>query len=168
MPPILAAGLWIGVLSGAWTLVMGFTGWYKDPTMLNAFFVVMAIEVAGLVWGLRKTAAEGRTFGGQIVAGTMMSTIAGVIIMAFSLLFTMVLFPTYFTDLQEAYRQILARQGKSEAEIAAAIGQSMSGATPMGQAVQGFVATLIIGIITSAAIAAWPWGKRAPRRATAG
>ncbi len=71
MPAILSAGLLIGVLCGAWTFVMGFTGWYKDPTMLNLFFVVILIEIGGLIWGLRKTALEGRTYGGQIVAGTI-------------------------------------------------------------------------------------------------
>jgi hypothetical protein len=167
MPPILAAGLLIGVLCGIWTFVMGFTGWYKDPVMLNVFFVVILLEIGGLVWGLRKTAAEGRTYGGQIVAGTMMSVIAGVIIMGSSLLFTMVVFPTYFTDLQDAYRQILRQQGKSEAEIAQAVSESVAGATPMGQAVQGFVGTLITGIVSSAVIAIWARAKRASSNAPA-
>ncbi len=165
MPAILAAGLLIGVLCGLWTFVMGFTGWYKDPAMLNVFFVVILLEIAGLVWGLRKTAAEGRTYGGQIVAGTQMSVIAGVIIMAFSLLFTMVVFPTYFTDLQDAYRQILRQQGKSEAEIAEAVSKSIAGATPMGQAVQYFVGMLITGILSSAVIAIWVRAKGTPSNA---
>lgn len=153
MHPILVAGVLIGVLCGVWTFVMGFTGWYKDPTMVNVFFVVILIEVAGLWWGLRKTAAEGRTFGGQIVAGTMMAIIAGVIIIGFSLVFTTIFFPNYFTDLQDAYREILRQQGKSDAEIARAVSQSSAGATPMGQAVQGFVGTLVTGIVASAIIA---------------
>ncbi len=162
IPPILAAGVLIGVLCGAWTLVMGITGWYKDPVMLNAFFFVIALEVGGLIWGLRKTAAEGRSYGGQIVAGTMMTVIAGVIIMGFSLLFTMVLFPNYFTELQDAYRHILRQQGKTEAEIAEAVRRSMAGVTPMGQAVQGFVGTFITGILASAVIAIFARGRRAP------
>src|ERR671915_102189 len=103
MNPVLGTGVVIGVLCGVWMLVMGFTGWYKDPAMLNVFFLVIVIEVAGLVWGLRRTAAEGRTYGGQIVAGTMMAVVAGVIIIVFSVIFTTILFPSYFTDLQEAY-----------------------------------------------------------------
>lgn len=165
MPPILAAGLLIGVLCGAWTFVMGFTGWYKDPVMLNVFFVVILFEIGGLVWGLRKTALEGRTYGGQIVAGTQMTVIAGLIIMACSLVFTMAVFPNYFTDLQDAYREILRRQGKTEAEIARAVSESMAGQTPMGQAVQGFVGTLITGIVSSAVIAIWVRAKGAPSSA---
>ena len=152
MNPVLAAGLLIGVLCGLWTFVMGFTGWYKDPRLVNVFFLVIVIEIAGLIWGLRRTASEGRTYGGQIVAGTMMSVIAGVVIIVFSLVFTTVLFPSYFTDLQDAYRQILQQQGKTEAEIAQKLNDASAGATPMGQAIQGFMGTLITGIVASSVI----------------
>lgn len=132
MNPVLGTGLLIGVLCGLWMLVMGFTGWYKDPAMRNVFFFVIAIETAGLLWGLRRTAAEGRTYGAQIVAGTMMAVIAGVIIMMFSVLFTTVLFPTYFQDMQNAFQR--------------------TGTTPVGEALQGFMGTLITGIVASAVI----------------
>lgn len=153
MNPVLATGTLIGVLCGVWTLVMGFTGWYKDPATVNLFFLVVLIQVAGLIWGLRRTAAEGRGYGGQIVAGTMMSVIAGVIIIAFSLVFTTLLFPTYFGDLRDMYREILQQQGKTEAEILEALNKASAGATPMGQALQGFMGTLITGIVASAVIA---------------
>ena len=166
MNPVLAAGLLSGVLCGLWTFVMGFTGWYKDPRMINVFFLVIVIEIAGLVWGLRRTAAEGRTYGGQIVAGTMMAIIAGVIVIASSLIFTTVLFPSYFTDLQEAYRQVLQQQGKSEAEIAQALQDASAGATPMGQAIQGFMGTLITGIVASAVIGLFFRAKREQPKAT--
>ena len=31
------AGIWLGVLVSVWTLLMGVTGWYKHPVMLNLF-----------------------------------------------------------------------------------------------------------------------------------
>jgi hypothetical protein len=134
MNPILSAGLLIGLLCGAWTFVMGFTGWYKDPALANGLFisVAMAIEIAGLIWGLRKTAASGRAYGGQILAGTMMAIVAGVIIVASSLLFTTVVFPNYFADTKQA---------------------SEASATPMAQAMSGFMGTLVTGIVASAIIA---------------
>lgn len=155
MNPILSAGLVIGLLCGAWTFVMGFTGWYKDPALADKLFigVVIVIEVAGLIWGLRKTAALGRSYGGQILAGTMMAIVAGVIIIAASLLFTTVVFPSYFSDIEQAYRAALQSQGKTEAEIAAAIQASAASATPMAQAMNGFIGTLVTGILASAIIA---------------
>src|SRR5688572_2466909 len=121
MNPILSAGLLIGVLCSAWTFVMGFTGWYKDPALANVFFAVILIEIGGLIWGLRRTAAQGRAYGGQILAGTMMAVVAGVIIIASSLVFTTIVFPDYFNEVERTYRATLQQQGKSEADIAAAV-----------------------------------------------
>ena len=127
MNPILTTGLLIGTLCGIWTFVMGLTGWYRDPAMSSAFFLVIAIEVCGLFWGLRKTAAEGRTYTGQVVAGTMMAVVAGVVIICVSLLFT-----TIYVD-YATYRN--------------------TASTPMGEALSGFMGTLITGIVASAVLA---------------
>lgn len=163
MNPILSAGVLIGVLCGVWTFVMGFTGWYKDP-QLNLLFLpaVIIIEVAGLYWGLKQTAAQGRAYAGQVVAGAMMSTIAGVIIIGSSLLFTMVVFPDYFQELEAMQRQLLAEQGRTPGEIDAAV--QLSGSTPMGQAMAGFIGTLVTGIIVSAIIAIGVRAKPAQAR----
>jgi hypothetical protein len=152
MNPILSAGLLIGVLCSLWTFVMGFTGWYKDPAMMNVFFIVIAIEIGGLIVGLRQTARLGRTYGGQVLAGTMMAIVAGVIIVASSLLFTTLVFPDYVTEVEQATRTALLQQGKSEAEVAEALRVNAASATPMAQAMSGFIGTLITGILASAVI----------------
>src|SRR5690349_8522438 len=153
MNPILAAGVLVGVLCSAWTFVMGFTGWYKIPTLGGVLFIAgaMVIEIAGLIWGLRQT-ARSRGYGGQILAGTMMAIVAGVIIICSSLVFTTIVFPSYFAEIERAYRAALQQQGKSEAEIAAAIQASAASATPMAQAMSGFIGTLVTGIVASAVI----------------
>jgi hypothetical protein len=150
---ILSTGVLIGVLCSLWTLVMGYTGMYKDPTLANLFFLVIAIEVGCLIAGLRQTAREGRTYGGQILAGTMMAIVGGVIMMGTSLLFTTVLFPDYSQEVEAMYRAGLLRQGKSAAEIAAAVQANAASWTPMSQAMSGFIGTLMTGILSSAVIA---------------
>jgi len=152
MSAILSAGILIGTLCSLWTLLMGFSGLYRDPALANLFFLVIPIEIACLVWGLRKTAREGRTFGGQILAGAMMAIVGGVIMVASSLLFTTVLFPNYSQELESIYRASLARQGKSDAEILAAVQANAASWTPMAQAMSGFIGTLVTGIVASAAI----------------
>lgn len=164
MSPILSAGLLIGVLCGVWTFVMGFTGWYRDPTLLKLFFLVIPIEIGGLIWGLRQTAREGRTYGGQVVAGSLMSVVAGVVIICSSLLFTMVAFPDYFVELEAANRRLLQAQGKSAAEIEEAVRAGAANATPMAQAMAGFIGTFLTGIIASAIIAIFVRGRGVPSR----
>ena len=135
---------------------MGFTGWYKDPGKTSAFFVVIAIEAAVLIWGLRQTAAkEGRTYSGQVVAGTLMSIIGGVVIVGFSLLFTTVFFPEYFEEMESVYRAILQKDGKTEAEIAALVSEWSAGQSPILQALYGFLGTFVTGVVVSAVLAIW-------------
>ena len=40
------AGLALGFLVFLWTLFMGITGWYKDPVLLNMFYVVTGLVVS--------------------------------------------------------------------------------------------------------------------------
>ena len=155
MTPTLSAGLLLGILCGVWTFVMGFTGWYKDPGKASAFFVVIAIEVGVLLWGLTQTAKEGRTYSGQVVAGTLMSIIGGVVIVGFSLLFTTVFFTDYFTEMENAYRGILQKEGKSETEIATLLAEYSKGQSPVLQALSGLAGTFVTGVVVSAVLAIW-------------
>ncbi len=86
------------------------------------------------------------------MAGTMMAIVAGVIVVACSLVFTMVVFPDYAQAIEDAARLTLEQQGRTSAEIAAAIQANAASRTPMAQAMSGFVGTLITGIVASAAI----------------
>src|SRR4026208_5411 len=148
MNPILAAGILIGILCSAWTFILAFTGLYKSPSANVVFIsVAMAIEIVVLTWGLRRTAAEGRAYGGQILAGTMMAIVAGVIIIASSLLFTTVVFPNYAQDLERGCRETLQRRGQTETEIAVAVQANAASLTPMAQAMSGFIGTLVTGIL---------------------
>jgi hypothetical protein len=155
MNPIVKAGLLLGILCGAWTFVIGFTGWYKDPVMLNMFYLVVVFEIGILIWGLRKTAALGRGYGGQVGAGMLISLIGGVIIIGSSILFTSVVFPDYFQELQGIQVQMMRAQGKSDLEIASIIAATAPMQTPVMNALTGFAATIFTGLLGSLIIAAF-------------
>ncbi len=152
------AGVLLGVLCVIWTFVMGFTGWYKDPVMLNLFFLVIPLEIGIVIWALRKT-GTGATWGGQVVNGLVLSLVASVIIFAGSLLFTTVAFPSYFADLQAAQTQMLKSAGMSEAQIQSQVAASVAMQTPFMNALSGVIGTVITGIVV-AAIAGAFWRKR--------
>lgn len=148
----LKAGILIGVLCVAWTFVMGFTGWYKDPAMLSAFWLVVLIEIGVLIWALRQTAAE-KSYMQQVIAGSSMALIGGVIIFAGSMLFTTVVFPNYFEELRAIHVHMLQQEGKSEEEIARIVAASAPMQTSMWNAISGLIGTTVTGIIASALIA---------------
>ena len=167
MHPILAGGLLIGVLCGTWIFVNGVTGFYKDPVMSAMFVpVVSMLEIGALIWGLRRTAAMGRTYSGQVVAGTMMAVIGAAIIFCASMIFSTVLYPNYFTEVNEMTREVMRKAGQSEAQIQAAIDAVAGWQTPVMTALAGVLGTVMTGIVVSAIISLWV-RARGPRAAGA-
>ena len=152
------AGILLGVLCAAWTFVMGFTGWYKDPVMVNVFFLVVPLEIGIVIWALRQTAATA-TWGGQIVNGLVLSVVASVIIFAGSLLFTTVAFPGYFNDIRAAQAEMLKSSGMAEAQIQTTLAASAAMQTPLMNALSGVIGTVVTGVIV-AAIAGAFWRRK--------
>jgi hypothetical protein len=162
MKPIVTAGALLGVLTGLWTLLMGVTGWYKDPALLNMFWMVIAIEIGVLVWGLRKTRDQGRGYSAQITAATLMALVAAPFIVLSSLLFTTVLFPGYFAELRGIQEQMLREKGLSEEVIQAALANTAASQTPMMQALSGAIGTVVTALFASMVIAIFIRAKSPP------
>lgn len=154
MSTTVLGGVLIGVLCSIWTFVMGFTGWYKDPVMLSMFYLVVLIEIAVLVWALKKT-AHVKTYGGQVGAGVLMSVIGGVILIFSSLLFTTVAYPNYFEELRTVGAEVMRSEGKSEADIAREFEKMAPTQTPIMQALLGCLGTIATGLVASLVIAAF-------------
>ena len=154
MTPTVRTGVVLGALVVAWTFVMGLTGWYKDPALLNLFFLVVLLEILAIYYALRQTAAV-NPYGQQLVTGTTVAAVAAVIIFLGSLLFTTVAFPDYFQELQRSGRELFQRQGLTEEEIARRLEQAAAWQTPVMNALQGVIGTLATGVVTSAIFATW-------------
>jgi len=148
MNSILKAGFAIGVLCAIWQVIMALTGWITNPSLMNLFYLVILIEIVVLIWGLKQCAA-GNTYGQQVLAGTAMSVLAGVFLFAFSLLLTMVLFPNLINEMKTVQTQVLKDAGRSEAEISVALNLQ----TPLIQALQGLIGTVVTGLLASLIIA---------------
>jgi uncharacterized membrane protein YeaQ/YmgE (transglycosylase-associated protein family) len=154
MKSVARIGVGIGGLCGLWTLVMGLTGWYRHPQLLNLFWVVIPIQAGVLVWGLRETAA-GQGYTRQVAAGTLGSMLGGVILFFVSLLFTNVLFPRYFEELRALHEGMLRAQGMSDALVRQTLAASAAVQTPFWNAFFGFFGTTVTGLVLSLALAAF-------------
>jgi len=108
-----------------------------------------------MAWGLRLTAAEGRTYGGQVGAGVLMSVFGGVIIFFGSLLFTTVLFPHYFEDIRRVGEEVLKAKGMSDAAVKAQLDLQAPVQTPSMSALTGFLGTVVTGLVISLITAAF-------------
>jgi hypothetical protein len=154
MPPTLRAGLILGLSVATWTFIMGFTGWYKHPSLLFLFWLVVPMQIGILLWTLRATApASG--YGRQVWNGVGSSLLGSMIIYAASILFTTVAFPHYFADLEALGRQVMARQGLSPAQIEAAVRAQAPMQTPRASAMAGAIGTVVTGFLTSLIAAVW-------------
>jgi hypothetical protein len=142
-------GVLLGILVVVWTFVMGFTGWYKHPALLNLFWAVILINIAVVVLGLRQTAEQGRRYGGQIGAGVMIGLIGGVLIVVGSLVFTTVAFPDYFDELRAIQEERLVASGMPDDQIAMTLDMMEKTQTPVFQAISGFVGTVLTSLVTS-------------------
>jgi len=154
MNPTLSAGLLLGVLVAAWTFVMGFTGWYRHPSLLLLFWVVIPVQIAVIVWGLRRTAPH-TNYGRQVVNGVVISVIASLIIFGASLLFTTVAFPQYFKELEALGRLKMAQDGLSPERIEELIRLQAPWQKPLPTAFSGVFGTWVTGLVTSLIAAAF-------------
>jgi hypothetical protein len=154
----LVGGVVLGVLVTLWSIVVVETGWYKDQAMVWTFWVVVLIEIAVLVWTLRRTAAEGRTYGQQVVAGVVASVVGGVLIFAGSFLITTVLEPGYFSEIKAMGVQLARGAGQGEAEVQALLDAPLQ--TPAQGALGGLIGTVATGLLVSLILAAFLRVKR--------
>jgi hypothetical protein len=151
MTTVFKHGLLLGILCEVWTFIMGVSGWYRHPTLLNLFWVVVLIQIGILLWSLRLAALD-RTYWGQVGAGTMISLIAAVIIFCGSLLFTSVVFPHYFDEMRSMQIELLRSQGKPEAEIVRLVAETAKTQMPFMTALFGFIGTGVTGLVSSLVI----------------
>lgn len=126
--------------------------------MVPVFFLVIVFEIAVVIWALRQTARDS-SWALQIFNGLVLSLVASVIIFAGSLVFTTMVFPSYFSDLQAVQLQMLQAQGVSEAEITTQMEAAAAMQTPVMNALAGVIGTVVTGVVV-AALAGIVWRKK--------
>ena len=153
MRHIIKAGIVFGLAAEAWTIVFLAMGLHKHPTTAMLFYLVIVIQAIVLFWGLRQTAAQGRTFGKQVVAGLVMTVVGACIIFMGSFLLTQYGFPESFRESEEGLRLFLQEHGSSEADIQAQVEAASAMHTPLMNALLGVIGSLATGLLFSIIVA---------------
>ncbi len=146
MNVIIRGGVLLGVLVTIFSWGFAFSGMHKAATAATTFIgVATLIEVVVLIWALKKTAAQGRRYLGQVSAGTMLAFVGGCLIFATSWMLVTQLYPAYFSELAS---------------------EEARATTPLANSVSGFLGTVITGLVVSAIAAIWIRSKE-PKSAAA-
>jgi len=151
----------LGILVVLWTFIMGFTGWYRHPSLLFLMWLTIPLQIGILVLMLRGSAS---TLGylRQVQNGVGASVIASAIIFVGSLLFTLVVFPSYFAEMEALGRLRMAQQGFSSEQIEAVLKAGGPMQTSLGRAFAWALGTWITGLFTSLAAAVKYHRRRTP------
>lgn len=149
MKKILFPGIVLALLLASWMYVVGFTGWYKHPTMQAMFWFVVLIQIVVLTVVIRRAAGEGAGFVGKFLRGAGTSAVAAPLVFLNSLLFTQVVFPKYFDELRAAQESMLRSKGIPEAQITEALKAAAAMENPYLQAMFGAIGTIVTGVVVS-------------------
>jgi len=161
MNTIVKTGVILGVLCEIWSYLYVAAGWHRSPATLNLFWVVLLIQLFVLIWGLRQTAAEGRGYGGQLVAGTLMSIVGGILILIGSYVCQTIVFPNYGREVAAMQEQAMRAAGRSEAEIQQLMAMAAKTTAPIVSSAMGCIGTVITGFVMSLIIGAFVRAKKA-------
>ena len=156
MKTIIRGGILLGLLVTIWTVIFGMTGMHKNMAAAMAFpLVATLLEIVVLVWALKRTAAEGRRWFGQVSAGTMLAFVAGCLIFATSYFYTTMFHPTYFAEVNAAGEAFYTAQGMDPEKMHAMIAAQAPYQSAGVQSLIGFCATVITGLVASMVIGAF-------------
>lgn len=149
MKTIIRDGVLLGFLVTLWIFIYGLTGMHRNLGLAMVFpIVATVIEIGVLIPALRKTAAQGRGWLGQVSAGTLLAFVGACLIFAMSYFFVTTIQPTHLAEANEAMEAMMRAKGMADAEIQTALAQN----TPVAGAFTGFVATVLTGFVASAII----------------
>lgn len=143
-------GAILGVVVGAMGFVFGGAGLHANPATTAMVFVGLSIviNVVVVIVGLRATAG-GSSWGRQLANAGVIGVVGAVIIFASSWLMTVVVFPDYYSEMFEGYRQGFASAGMSPEQIATEM-RPIEATTPVRSALSGATGTIFTSLAVGA------------------
>ena len=155
MQPTVKAGIVLGVAAEIWAMLTIAMGLHQNPMTMMLFYLVILIQAGVLVWGLRMTRSQNKTYGGQVTSGLIISGIGAAVVFVGSLIITNVIFPNYLMEMQDGMRSFLENSGMPADQIQMQMDDMTKSNTPIMSAIYGAIGTVVTGLILSLIIAAF-------------
>ncbi len=115
--------------------------------------VAIGINVVTVVLCLRETASE-EAWGGQLRNGLIVGLVGSVLIFASAWFVTAVVFPDYFEEMAEGYREAYANMGLSQEAIEESVA-GVAATSPVRSAFEGVVGTGVVSLAAAAVTGVW-------------
>lgn len=148
---------WGVILGGAvavLSLVFGLAGWHRTYEMSFVFLAIaILINVTTVVLCLRERASS-EGWLGQVKNGLVVGLVGSVIIFVASWLVTTVVFPDYFAEMANGYREAYVNMGLTEDEVANLVAATAA-TSPVRSAFDGVVGTMVTSLIVAAIAGRW-------------
>jgi hypothetical protein len=143
-------GAILGIVVGAVGFGFAGAGLHTNPTTTAMVFVGLAIviNVVVVILGLRAT-ASGSSWGRQLANAGGIGVVGAAIIFASSWVMTVVVFPDYYTEMFEGYRQGFARSGMTPGQVATEM-RAIEATTPVSSALSGATGAIFTSLVVGA------------------
>ena len=142
-------GVILGVAVGALGFIFGGAGLQVSPvTAMGVVGIAFVINVVVVILAVRE-ARHTATWAAQLLNGVVIGLVGAVIIFIASWVMTFVVFPDYYQQLADGYREFFQNAGMTEAQIAEAM-RDVEQATPVSGALSGSTGTVLTSIVVAA------------------
>ena len=148
---------WGVILGGAvavLSLVSGLAGWHRVYEMSFVYLAIaILINVATIVLCLREQASS-EGWLSQVKNGLVVGLVGSAIIFVSSWLVTTVVFPNYFAEMADGYREAYVNMGLSEDEVADLVAATAA-TSPIRSAFDGVAGTVATSLVVAAIAGGW-------------
>lgn len=143
-------GVILGIAVGAMGFVFAGAGLHANPATTSLVFVALAIviNVVVVILGLGATAGDS-TWGRQVANAAVIGVVGAVLIFASSWVMTVVVFPDYYSEMFEGYRQGFASSGMSPEQVATEM-EAIEASTPVSSALSGSTGAVFTSLLVGA------------------
>lgn len=147
-------GLILGAAIAIQTFVFAVAGWHTAYNMAWVWLAIaIGLNVAAVVLCLRETASD-RTWAGQLQAGLTLGVVASVLVFLSTWVVTGFMFPDYYLEMADGYRETLMGMDMSQDEVDQSVA-AIAGTSAVRSGVEGVVGTMVVSFVAAAVAGVW-------------
>lgn len=151
MKPSIKYGLYLGFFVAGLGFLFPTVGLHTVPQMATVFILFAATANVILVFFALNATADTAAWEKQVLNALVMGTIGAVLIFAGSWLMATLVYPDYYAEYAEGFRQSLAATGPLTDEMKLQV-EALAQTSPVTSALSGAIGTIATSVVAGAII----------------